>query len=339
MPRLSLLATAAVAVLALGACDGERGSRADRENGPRRPLKAVTTLECPDHQGGLTRVRTTPDGLSCVYAGPKGAEVALRLVRAGDGGTQAILTALEKELNDLMPSVAARLAAGRARAADAAREEAASDAADAAKEAEAARAELEAEHYEALADQARARAAGDEAEARAAEARAAEIKARMKAGGTRASRSGDGENVDVRLPGLRVKSEGDKADVRLPGISVKSDGDTANVRVGPITIKADDRNGSSNVDIDANDTEVRVRSEGEASEVRTRRKGGDVRATYILSDDEAPAGSWRMVGYEARGPHGGPLVIAVIRSKDANDHRYDDVFDDAKALVRRNAGG
>lgn len=333
MIRLTLLATAAFAAVALAACDGK--GKANSEDGPRRPMRAVSTLECPDHQGGLTRVRTSTDGMSCVYAGPKGAEVTLRLVRAGDRGTQGVLADLEAELNALIPSVAERLAQGRARAEEEARQEAASDAESAAREAEARRAELQAERYEALAEQARARADRDDAELKAADARLKKIDARIAAEERRAARSG--EDVDVRLPGVRVKSEGDKADVRLPGISVKAEGDSADVRIGPITIKADDRSG--NVDIDANDTEVRVRSEGDASEVRTRRKGGDVRATYILSDDEGPAGGWRTVGYEARGPEGGPLVIAVVRSKDPHDHDKDDLFGDAKALVRRNTGG
>jgi len=342
MPKLTLLTTAAIAVLALTACDG-RKMRIDGDDGPSTPLRAVTTLECPDHQGGLTRVRTSPDGQSCVYAGPKGAEVTLRLARAGDGGTQAILTALEAELNALMPTVASKLAASRAAAEAEDRQNAAADAAEQKADRERNRAELEAERFEALAQQARAKASGDAAEVRAAEAELRAVEARMKAHEKgeprRRSTEGDGEEVNVRLPGLRVKSEGDKADVRLPGISVKAEGDRADVRVGPITIKADDKNGSSNVNIDADDTEMSVRSDDDASEIRTRRKGAGVRMSYILSDDNAPAGSWRMVGFDARGPEGGPLVIAVVKSKDASDHREDDVFDDARALVRRNAGG
>lgn len=337
MPKLTLFATAAIAALALGACDARKVNRSG-DDGPTTPLRVVTTLECPDHQGELTRVRTAPDGLSCVYAGPKGAEVTLKLVKFESGGAQAVLTALENELNGMLPSVAAKLAQGRAEA----QAQAAEDAADSAQEAKAdlarERAEMEAERYEALADKARATADGDAAEARAAQARADALEARLKAPpGKGPSRTGDGERVNVRLPGLRVKSEGDKADVRLPGISVKADGDTADVRVGPITIKADDRNGSSNVNIDADDTEMSVRSQDDAAEIRARRKGAGVRASFILADDDAAPGGWRMVGYEARGPETGPLVIAVVRSKERHDE--DDVFDDAKALVRRNAGG
>lgn len=339
MPRLILLTTAALAALTLSACDGKRGNdRGSTDSGhPAPALRAVTQLECPDHEGPLTRIRTAPDGLSCVYAGPKGSEVTLRLVKVEDDSVRAVLANLERELNALLPGVAAKMAKAEAdaeRASQAAEAEAARLDASANKlDVAAARAEAEAERAQALAEKARALAAGDAAEARAAQARADAVEARLKAAAH--ARREPGERVSVALPGLRVKADGDRADVRLPGISVKADGDNADVRVGPITIKANDASG--NVNINANDTEMSVRSQDDAAEIRTRHKGAGTRATYILADDEPSPQGWRMVGYEARGPEGGPLVIAEVRSKER--HKDDEVFDSAKALVRRNAGG
>lgn len=341
MPRILLLTTAALAALTLSACDGKNdGDRNSSDRGQDGPaLRAVTQLECPDHEGPLTRIRTSPDGLSCVYAGPKGSEVTLRLVKVEDGGVRTILSNLEKELNDLLPGVAAKMAKADA---EAERANAAADAQTARQEAEAARlelaaekAEVEAQRTQALAEKARALAENNAEEARAAQARADASAERLKELARGTARARDGERVNVALPGLRVRSEGDRADVRLPGISVKAEGDKADVRVGPITIKADDASG--NVNIDANDTEMSVRSQDNAAEIRTRHKGAGTRATYILADEDASPQGWRMVGYEARGPEGGPLVIAVVRSKER--HSEDEVFDPAKALVRRNAGG
>ena len=42
-----------------------------------------------------------------------------------------------------------------------------------------------------------------------------------------------------------------------------------------------------------------------------------------------------MVGYEARGPVGGPIVVATVRSK---DRERDPVFEDARELVELNVG-
>lgn len=191
-------------------------------------------------------------------------------------------------------------------------------------DADAALRNLEAEVRELL-PQAVGRLAGA-ADVRAAEAEAAAAAESRETGGV--------EDVHVRLPGLTVRSEGDSTTIRLPGISVDSDGASSNVRVGGLRIDADERSGD--VDIRSADDSVRVRASDDAAEIRTRASGGGVRATYILVDEEPSQVGWRLVGYEARGPEGGPLVVAVVRSK---DRREDEVFDAAKDLVRLNVGG
>ena len=45
-----------------------------------------------------------------------------------------------------------------------------------------------------------------------------------------------------------------------------------------------------------------------------------------------------MVGYEARGPQGGPLVVATVKAK-RGKHSDDDTFSDIDDLVRHNVGG
>ena len=314
MPKLPLLATVAISIFALGACDLDRKIRLSEDDGPRAPFRAVTQLECPDHQGPLTRIRTTPDGLSCVYAGPKGAEVTLRLVKLEGGDASAMLSALERDLNRLLPQVAEKIARGRAEEERAAAEERRADAETQRREAEAEkaeaaveRAELEVERAQALAEKARAEAEGDRAEAARAQARADRIARRLAERLSRPATARDeGDRVNVSGPGMRIRSEGDRADVSLPGISIRADGERADVQVGPIKIKADDASGDVNISDD--DTEMSVRGEDDAAEIRTRR----------------------------RGPEGGPLVVAVVKAK---DRREDDVFDAAKALVKRNAGG
>ena len=62
--------------------------------------------------------------------------------------------------------------------------------------------------------------------------------------------------------------------------------------------------------------------------------GDATRMTFLLADDNVEAGAWRQVGFVARGPVGGPLVIATVRSKATNDR----VFESAKDLVALNVG-
>lgn len=142
----------------------------------------------------------------------------------------------------------------------------------------------------------------------------------------------EAERATVRLPGMSVDADGDKARVRMPGMTVDADGDRATVRIGGITIDADE--GSSNVDIQSEDESVSVRAQDDAAQIRTRAPGEATRMTFLLTDNRPSDAGWRLVGYEARGPRGGPIVVATVRAKDNNDR----VFDDAKDLVTLNVG-
>lgn len=168
----------------------------------------------------------------------------------------------------------------------------------------------------------------------ASEARAEADAASAEAGSARAEASAtSGERASVTMPGLSVEAEGDRADVRLPGLTVDAEGDTANVRFGNFSIQADDA--SQTVDVSSDDESVSVQARDDAAEIRTRAPGDTVRTTYILTDDRPAEAGWRLVGFEARGPEGGPIVVATVRAKDRNS---DGVFDSAKDLVTLNVG-
>lgn len=175
-----------------------------------------------------------------------------------------------------------------------------------------------------------ARAQADQARADANAARADADMARAEA---TAARSGD--RASVRAPGVSVDANGDDADVRLPGMHIETKGDQASVRIGGIHIDANDDSGT--VDIQGGDSgdSVSVRAQNDSAEVRAVASGEATRASWILTDNRASPGGWRLVGYEARGPVGGPLVVATVRSRDRNRGR---VFDDAKELVALNVG-
>ena len=138
------------------------------------------------------------------------------------------------------------------------------------------------------------------------------------------------ETASVQAPGVNIQTRGEDASVRLPGLRIETQGDNASVRIGGINIRSKDdqntRTETSTVSVDSNEKSTRV---------RTRAPGAATRMTYILSDDQPAAAGWRRVGFEARGPAGGPIVIAVVRSKDRRDGG---VFDDARDLVALNVG-
>ena len=182
--------------------------------------------------------------------------------------------------------------------------------------------------------EAQADAARADAEARRADADVA----RAEADAARAA-AASGETVEIRGPGMQIQTEGDRASVHMPGIHIDANGDNANVRIGGLNIRANEGSagggGQATINGTLNQESVSIQSNDGSTEVRTRAPGQATRRTYVLSDSNPVDQGWRMVGYEARGPSGGPIVVATVRSK---DDRGDDVFDDAKALVRLNVG-
>lgn len=144
-----------------------------------------------------------------------------------------------------------------------------------------------------------------------------------------------GDQASVRAPGLSVDADGEDASVRLPGMRIETKGDQASVQIGGLHIDANDNSGAVNVEGSTDDDNVSIRARDDAAEVRAVASGDATRASWMLSDSRPSAEGWRRVGYEARGPVGGPLVVATIRSRDRNTGR---VLDDAKDLVTLNVG-
>lgn len=248
-PTPCLVLVLAGTVLGLAACTGERVRISEREPTTQEgsPLRAINALSCPDHQGDLTRVETAPDGLSCLYTGPRGSKVSLQLVSVDSSqSAAAVLAPFDQTLRELMPETAARASGGH--------------------------------------------------------------------DGATVSVQSDGENARVRLPGLRIDQTGERASINIGGIQIHADG------------AAEPADGES----------VLVNANGDAAEVRSLAQGTDIRATYVLTDETPAQEGWRTVGYEARGPAGGPIVVALIRSKDRDEET---LFEAARELVTLNVGG
>lgn len=149
-----------------------------------------------------------------------------------------------------------------------------------------------------------------------------------------------GNRTTINLPGVKIDSSDHGADIRIGHLTINSDGSAAEVKVNKnVNIRSDDAQASVNVSAnDDREGDVSIRANDDGAEIRTRKGGNDaVRSTLILANDKAPKG-YRLAGYEARGPKGGPLAVAVVKAKtrDTDDH---DLFKDMKALVRHNVGG
>jgi len=144
-----------------------------------------------------------------------------------------------------------------------------------------------------------------------------------------------GDRASVRAPGVAVDAEGDDATVRLPGLHIETRGDKASVRIGGFHIDADDGSGSVDIQGGEDGDAVSIRARNDSAEIRASAAGEATRASWLLTDNRPSAEGWRLVGYEARGPVGGPLVVATVRSRDRERGR---AFEDAKDLVTLNVG-
>ena len=276
--RPLLVSALCLAALAVAACDGDsvRISSTHTENPDAKgPLKVVKTLQCPQTIGSLTRKGSaSAEGSVCTYAGPRGSEVSLHLVKLDGATPAAVLKTFEDRLSTALP--------------------------------------LAVEQLKASAEEETATAAAGTGQTPAA-----------------------GDRASIRAPGVDILAEGDDATVRLPGLHIESRGDEASVRIGGFHIDASGGEGS--VDIQGSDggDNVSVQAHQDAAEIRTSAGGGATRASWILTDNRPSEAGWRLVGYEARGPAGGPIVVATVRSRDRDRGR---VFEDAKDLVALNVG-
>lgn len=152
--------------------------------------------------------------------------------------------------------------------------------------------------------------------------------------GASASSTDSKADVDIDLPGVRIKAGDKGANIRVVGgATINADDAGAEVKVGDNTDGDGDED--AQVGVKADDKDVSIKTGGRRW--RHRQKVG-VGSLFILASDN-PAGPYKVVGYDARGPKAGPLAIAVVKAKGDKDSDGDDIFDDAKALVKHNVGG
>jgi hypothetical protein len=129
----------------------------------------------------------------------------------------------------------------------------------------------------------------------------------------------DDDHTNVNLPGVHISTNGDKADVSLPGISIHANGDKAEVHAGwwgrSATIEG--RDGGATIRVG-----------------RADQSGVDA-LLLVVSDSPGPTG-YRTIGYMAKGPAAGPLVIASFKTKSDSHSDHDLARDGLKKLVNLN---
>ena len=119
-----------------------------------------------------------------------------------------------------------------------------------------------------------------------------------------------GDHAHIDLPGFHLNASGDKASIRLPGVSINADGDDAKVTTGP--------EGHENSVVSAHPGGAEIRVGG------VNANGADM--TYLLASDIPGPTGFRVVGYMAKGPAVGPLVVGVFHARQ-HDHGGNNMSD------------
>ena len=130
------------------------------------------------------------------------------------------------------------------------------------------------------------------------------------------------DNADIDLPGLHIHAHGDKAEVIAPGVHVNANDDGAQVSTS--------LGGLKDAVINANSNGAEIRSD------ETDRSNID--RTWVLASSEPGPDGWRRVAYVARGPKGGPIIVARLRSKEDHHDGFQGGFgtDALRRLVNDN---
>lgn len=137
------------------------------------------------------------------------------------------------------------------------------------------------------------------------------------------------EKARVRGPGFVVNADGDNAHVKILGMEINANEDTNEVR-----INRDNWRSNEDTDFEIDTSEGKPRIKGDGFSMGGKRRQG-YRSTYVKTTDAKDA-EWTVAGYEAQGPKRGPLVVAVVKSKQARNAEGESqhLFRDATDLVK-----
>ena len=138
------------------------------------------------------------------------------------------------------------------------------------------------------------------------------------------------------IPASDRDEPGDSADVNVPFVHVHSNGDKADVRLfGIFHIVGHDHDASADRDQIHKHTVVRAGLRG-AEVVADEVGRTNASLVYVLAGNHRYASGYRAVGYIAKGPVTGPLVVAEFRSPENNHRDNDGGHNDIDRLIDRN---
>jgi hypothetical protein len=140
-------------------------------------------------------------------------------------------------------------------------------------------------------------------------------------------RSEPGEHTSIDLPFFHVHTVGDHAEVKMFGVHVKADGDYADVKTS---------HGLKNTVVHAGPSGAEIVAEDVS--------GKNASLVYVLAGKRGGPSGYAAVGYVAKGPAAGPLVVGEFRAREGEGHGFgghvhDGDHGDLDRLIERNLRG
>jgi hypothetical protein len=124
----------------------------------------------------------------------------------------------------------------------------------------------------------------------------------------------DHDNAKIDLPGIHIDAHGNQAKLKILGMDINADGDNADIHTNM---------GMKGTVIHAGPGGAEIQADNVGQHA--------AELVYILAGDNAGPSGYRAVGYIARGPVAGPLVVGEFKTKDhdhnGHDHDLDRLID------------
>ena len=138
-------------------------------------------------------------------------------------------------------------------------------------------------------------------------------------------------DLKSELPPEPTNPDHDKGqvDINLPGVHIHADGKDA---VGG---KGEHGHASVRLGLGEGAPKLQVNAQDHGAEIHVDQSLHGIKLSVIHASDVAGPHGYRLVGYEARGPSAGPVVVAVVKSK-TGDH--DAFHDSVRTLLENNIG-
>jgi hypothetical protein len=139
------------------------------------------------------------------------------------------------------------------------------------------------------------------------------------------------DKVDIDLPGVHIHAKSDaaaagaQASVNGKDVTVRTSGAGASAAAGDSTLH----------DVAINAGGVSINAQDKGAEIRISAPGSGVRRMFMLANDKAGPDGFKVGGYQARGPDGGPIVVASFLAKSKTGSGLENSL---KSLLAANSG-